>query len=104
MSQVTYLSRRLAGQDNDELMLTATHNISDLYADHGKLDKAEEMYRRALAGLEKTLGSDHTSTLETVNNLGSLRPPRQARRGGGDVPASASRIPEGTRAQPHVDA
>jgi Tfp pilus assembly protein PilF len=29
-------------------------------------------YRRALEGKEKALGPDHTSTLDTVNNLGSL--------------------------------
>jgi hypothetical protein len=30
------------------------------------------MYKRALNGREKTLGPDHTSTLLTVGNLGSL--------------------------------
>ena len=30
------------------------------------------MYQRALAGTEKALGPDHTSTLYTVNNLGVL--------------------------------
>ena len=30
------------------------------------------MYVRALVGCEKALGSEHTSTLETVNNLGNL--------------------------------
>ena len=30
------------------------------------------MYQRALTGYEKALGRDHTSTLETVNNLGVL--------------------------------
>ena len=30
------------------------------------------MYVRALAGYEKALGPDHTSTLTTVNNLGNL--------------------------------
>ena len=38
----------------------------------GKLAEAERMYLRALAGMEKALGPDHTSTLETVNNLGNL--------------------------------
>ena len=33
---------------------------------------AECMYRRALVGYEKVLGAEHTSTLETVNNLGVL--------------------------------
>jgi Tfp pilus assembly protein PilF len=30
------------------------------------------MFQRALAGREKTLGPDHTSTLNTVHNLGAL--------------------------------
>ena len=30
------------------------------------------MYQRALEGYEKALGPDHTSTLNTVNNLGIL--------------------------------
>ena len=34
--------------------------------------EAEAMYLRALAGYEKAWGPDHTSTLDTVNNLGIL--------------------------------
>jgi tetratricopeptide (TPR) repeat protein len=30
------------------------------------------MYQRALEGKEKALGREHTSTLDTVNNLGNL--------------------------------
>ena len=30
------------------------------------------MYQRAMEGYEKALGRDHTSTLNTVNNLGIL--------------------------------
>jgi tetratricopeptide (TPR) repeat protein len=67
-----YVGGRLAGQDDDRVMLSATHNLGNLYADQGKLDKAEEMYVRALQGKEKALGRDHTSTLDTVNNLGVL--------------------------------
>jgi tetratricopeptide (TPR) repeat protein len=33
---------------------------------------AERMYLQVLAGKEKALGPDHTSTLETVHNLGTL--------------------------------
>jgi hypothetical protein len=32
--------------------------------------KAGQIYRRALAGYVKALGRDHTSTLNTINNLG----------------------------------
>jgi len=43
-----------------------------LYADQSKLAEAEKMYQRALDGYEKALGPEHTSTLDTVNNLGRL--------------------------------
>ena len=35
-------------------------------------DGAQQMYQRALAGKEKAWGPEHTSTLDTVNNLGNL--------------------------------
>ncbi|SLM37799.1 beta transducin-like protein het-e4s [Lasallia pustulata] len=34
--------------------------------------EAEAMYRQALEGYEKAWGPEHTSTLDTVNNLGFL--------------------------------
>ncbi|KAI9858058.1 MAG: hypothetical protein M1813_007870 [Trichoglossum hirsutum] len=42
------------------------------YDNQGRLAEAEAMYERALAGYEKALGPDHTSTLYAVNNLGNL--------------------------------
>jgi tetratricopeptide (TPR) repeat protein len=36
------------------------------------MKEAEEMYLRALRGKEEAWGAKHTSTLETVNNLGNL--------------------------------
>ena len=62
-----------------------------LYVDKGKLDEAEKMYQRALQGYEKACGPDHTSTLTTVVNLGSLYRTGQAGRGRGDVPAGTTR-------------
>ncbi|KAJ5899929.1 hypothetical protein N7495_004673 [Penicillium taxi] len=50
----------------------AFHRLGSLYRNQGKLKEAEEMYQRALAGYEKVLGPDHTSTLDTVNNFGLL--------------------------------
>ncbi|KAK5202400.1 hypothetical protein LTR96_011580 [Exophiala xenobiotica] len=41
-------------------------------SDQGKLAEAEKMYLRALQGYEGALGPNHTSTLDTVNNLGNL--------------------------------
>ncbi|KAJ5712950.1 uncharacterized protein N7483_010131 [Penicillium malachiteum] len=48
------------------------YGLGNLYSDQGKLREAEEMYQRALAGYEKAVGPDHTSTLNTVNSLGNL--------------------------------
>ncbi|KAF8219310.1 hypothetical protein L208DRAFT_1190950, partial [Tricholoma matsutake] len=47
-------------------------NLGLLYANQGHLEDAERMYNHALAGYEKALGPEHTSTLRTVNNLGKL--------------------------------
>ena len=57
---------------DDNAVWEAFHGLGDLYSDQGKLQEAEEMYERALAGKEKALGLDHMSTLDTVNNLGNL--------------------------------
>jgi len=34
--------------------------------------RSEAMYLRALQGKERALGAEHTSTLDTINNLGNL--------------------------------
>jgi tetratricopeptide (TPR) repeat protein len=68
----SHIDGTIAMWSNDDTVLSAAHSLGDLYADQGKLDKAEEMYERALEGKEKALGPDHTSTLGTVNNLGNL--------------------------------
>jgi tetratricopeptide (TPR) repeat protein len=80
------LDRRLlqhALHSSDELLVSQVmarqefppwtmHYIGDLLQRQGKLDEAKLMYKRALAGYEKALGPDHTSTLGAVNNLGLL--------------------------------
>ncbi|KAK5332357.1 hypothetical protein LTR98_011513 [Exophiala xenobiotica] len=48
------------------------HVLGDLYREQGKLAEAEKMYQRALAGKEKALRADHTSTRATVHTLGDL--------------------------------
>ena len=62
----------LNGLSIDDGMLWACHELERLYYSQGKLVKAEQMYRRALQGKEKAWGAEHTSTLDTVNNLGLL--------------------------------
>lgn len=57
-----------------------------LYRTQDRLDEAEQMFMRALAGYEKALGPEHTSTLDTVYNLGDLyRAQGQAGRGRANV-------------------
>ena len=59
--------------NKDDLSLEkAYHFMGDLYLSQDKFGEAEDMYVRALAGFEKALGAEHSSTLATVNNLGLL--------------------------------
>ena len=46
--------------------------FAELYWQNNMYAEAEEMYLRALQKYEKTLGFEHKSTLDTVNNLGLL--------------------------------
>ena len=48
------------------------HAIGDFSSEQGKMKEAEETYLRALRGYEKAWVPEHTSTLDTVNNLGNL--------------------------------
>jgi tetratricopeptide (TPR) repeat protein len=48
------------------------HRFRGVFANQGQFNEAEKMYQRALQGYEKAWGPEHTSTLNTVNNLGSL--------------------------------
>lgn len=50
----------------------AFQQLGLLYKNQEKLEEAEKMLERALRGYEQVLGPDHTSTLETVNNLSNL--------------------------------
>jgi len=56
----------------NNLLIYSYHMLGILYYNQCKLKEAEKMYQRALKGKEKTWGSEHTSTLGTVNNLGNL--------------------------------
>ncbi|OJJ67032.1 hypothetical protein ASPBRDRAFT_162849 [Aspergillus brasiliensis CBS 101740] len=59
-------------ESQDTEVLTALHTIGRLYWTHGKHDRAEEVYQRALVGRELVLGPSHSATLQTVHNLGVL--------------------------------
>ena len=59
---------RIAGNDIDKFCFP----FGRFYMEHGRLNDAEVLYLRALAGFETALGAEHSSTLETVSNLGVL--------------------------------
>ncbi|KAJ5764668.1 hypothetical protein N7533_003349, partial [Penicillium manginii] len=48
------------------------HGLGNLYSDQGRLEEAETLYQRALAGKDKVLSTDHASTLCTVLKLGDI--------------------------------
>ncbi|OQE62181.1 hypothetical protein PENNAL_c0269G11109 [Penicillium nalgiovense] len=65
-----YQSESISVLKSDRL-IKASH-ISRLLREHVHLDAAEQMYLWVLAGHEKVLGADHTSTLQIVDALGLL--------------------------------
>ncbi|RFU30805.1 hypothetical protein B7463_g5540, partial [Scytalidium lignicola] len=60
------------GNIKDDGLEWALHNLGELFADQGKLYEAEKMHQRALQGRERTLGTNHNLTLNTVNSLGLI--------------------------------
>ena len=56
----------------NNLLIYSYHMLGILYYNQCKLKEAEKMYQRVLKEYEKAWGSEHTSTLGTVNNLGNL--------------------------------
>ncbi|KAJ4161661.1 uncharacterized protein LMH87_007687 [Akanthomyces muscarius] len=57
---------------SDEVSVKISATLGNLYVTQRRLKEAEAMYERALQGKEKAWGPEHTSTLDTVNNLGVL--------------------------------
>ncbi|MCJ1476741.1 hypothetical protein MMC13_005410 [Lambiella insularis] len=49
-----------------------SEGIGQLLREQVQLGAAEQIYEQALAGKEKALGAEHTSTLSTVNNLANF--------------------------------
>ena len=56
----------------DEDLAYELHHVADFLSDWDSSQEAEGLYIRALNGKEKALGAEHTSTLDAVNNLGTL--------------------------------
>jgi tetratricopeptide (TPR) repeat protein len=68
--------RDIHGSEEQQTVLDAIHRLGALYANQGKLSKAEHMYERALRGYEEALGSDdmqqYRPALNTLENIGDL--------------------------------
>ena len=56
----------------EQVLYFSYRAIGDFSREQGKMKEAEDMFLRALTGYEKARGPEHTSTLDTVNNLGLL--------------------------------
>ncbi|MCJ1426026.1 hypothetical protein MMC29_003928, partial [Sticta canariensis] len=66
------MQKTLTDEINFHWQSDAYHMLGHLYSHQDKMKEAENLYLRALAGKEKAWGAEHTSTLETVNNLAIL--------------------------------
>jgi hypothetical protein len=55
-----------------QALLNGLHMLGMLYADQNRLVVAEQMYERALQGIEEAVGPNHVATCDTLNNLGAL--------------------------------
>lgn len=49
--------------------LRSANNLTNLLADAGRYEEAEEQYRRTLAAQKRILGDEHPDTLASMNNL-----------------------------------
>jgi tetratricopeptide (TPR) repeat protein len=54
------------------IFLSALHDLSVVYQDQNKFSEAEELYTRALRGMENTLGPSNISTLGLISDMGTL--------------------------------
>jgi tetratricopeptide (TPR) repeat protein len=69
-----WINDRHVGADRDTMLFLQPgqyYSLGYLLADEDRLG-AVKLYERALKGYEKAWGAEHTSTLDTVNNLGNL--------------------------------
>ena len=55
------------------LVATTTHNIAGVYESKGELDKALELYNKALLVRIKLLGEEHPSTINTKNRISEIQ-------------------------------
>jgi tetratricopeptide (TPR) repeat protein len=72
LAHLETISRGVESYNLGDHILEARITFGMFYHDQGRYKDAEMMYNRAMAGYEKAWGPEHTSTLNTVNNLGIL--------------------------------
>jgi tetratricopeptide (TPR) repeat protein len=68
------------GGENHPFALAAAGNLAVLLRARGKVDEAEQLYRRVLVRKQKVLGAAHPSSLATEFNLAALLRSQPARR------------------------
>ncbi|KAL7272751.1 hypothetical protein RUND412_004436 [Rhizina undulata] len=66
-----HIADYFSGSNNIEVA-HSSQVIALSYKDLGYYEQAEESYRNTLSLFEKALGSDHPSTLDTVNNMAGI--------------------------------
>jgi tetratricopeptide (TPR) repeat protein len=58
--------------EEHETFLSALSDLAVLYQDQNKFSEAEELYTRALRGMENTIGPSNESALRLIGNMGTL--------------------------------
>ena len=65
------VSKVVEGEEVEEELLLM-NQVATMLREQGRLEEAEVVFRRGLAGNERVLGVDHPRTLISINNLGVL--------------------------------
>jgi tetratricopeptide (TPR) repeat protein len=72
LSHARLATRRYIEMEKMASMRSELHQVAYFMKDWESSQEVEILYLRALGGYEEALGAKHTSTLDTVNNLGNL--------------------------------
>lgn len=69
-AKAIYLTQQESNRGND--YATMLVRFADMCADHGRLEKAESLYKEALEIFEKSRGTDHLSAALLMRNLAEI--------------------------------
>ena len=90
-------AKEVDGLDRDNFGYSQSLNsLAGLYYARGEYVRAEPLYQRALATLEKALGPDHPDVAISLNNLAMLRWARGDRAAAALLTVRADRVREKT--------